>query len=183
MSKWIRINQNNTTFIEEVISYDPNGVINETFLPLFKGPFSDDVELGYVYDPDTNTCNLPDGYALNPLGDRYVSIPEGWSVGEDGRIIPPDPGSDPAPEPEPLPNPKFISEQEFRSQLTLQEKLIWDNPGNATSEQSSAINTVRADFPQRVDGTEFQEELDLLETVGVIANGRASELLTYFSEN
>lgn len=179
MSKWIRIDQENV--IQEVISYDPNGVVNETFLPLFKGPFGDEVELGYEYNPDTNTCTLPNGYALNPQGDRYVPVPEGATVGEDGRIIMPLP--EPASEPVPEPTPKFISASEFRTQLTLQEKLIWDNPGNATPEQSSAINTVSADFPQRVDGAEFQEELDLLESAGVIGTGRASELLTYFSEN
>jgi hypothetical protein len=182
MSKWIRIDNQNT--IQEVIDYDPNGVVNETFLPLFKGPFSDDVMLGYVYDPDTDTCTLPDNHGLNPEGDRYVPIPEGCSVDENGYIVYPEP--DPStlpPASEPEPQPKYITVSQFRAQLTLQEKLIWDNPQNATPEQSSSINTVSADFPQRVDGTEFLEELDLLESVGVIGTGRAQELLTYFSEN
>jgi hypothetical protein len=177
MSKWIRIDEQNT--IQEIITYDPNGIINEAFLPLFKGPFGDEVIRGYSYDPNKNTCFIPEGFALSPDGSQYMAVPKNATVGNDGRIIIQEP--EPETEPEPQPEPKYISVGEFRTQLTLSEKLIWDNPQNATPEQSSAINTVSADFPQRVDGTEFQEELDLLESVGVIGTGRAQELVEYFN--
>ncbi len=151
MSKWIRVEDNAA---QEIITYDPNGVINESFLPLFKGPFADDlgVEIGYVYDSGSNTFSEP-------------TIPE--------------PG--PEPEEESTPEPTYINEGQFRDQLTLAEKLVWDNPSEGTSAQKSAINTVSRDFPHLVDGTEFQEELDLLESTEVIGTGRAATLLTYFS--
>ena len=155
MSKWIRV-QNDRA--QEIITYDPNGVINEAFLSSFKGPFVDDlgVEIGYVYDSGSNTFSEP-------------PIPE------------PVPGPEPEEEPTPEPEPTYINEGQFRDQLTLAEKLVWDNPSEGTSAQKSAINTVSRDFPHLVDGTEFQEELDLLESTEVIGTGRAATLLTYFS--
>ena len=152
MTKWVRV-QNDRA--EEIITYDPNGVINETFLPLFKGPFEDsvDVEIGDVFDSSNNTFSEP----------------------------PPAPEPTPTPTPEPDPEPVYVSVGEFRGQLTLAEKLIWDNPGNATTAQSNAITTVSQDFPHRVDSDEFLEELNLLETTEVIGTGRAATLNTYFS--
>jgi hypothetical protein len=152
MSKWIRV-ENSTA--QEIITYDPNGVINEAFLSRFKGPFSDDlgVEIGYVYDSGSNTFSKP-----------------------------PVPEPSPAPEKEePEAEPTYINEAQFRGQLTLSEKLIWDNPNEGTSAQKSAINTTARDFPHLVDETEFKEELDLLESTEVIGTGRAATLLTYFS--
>ena len=152
MSKWIRVESNKA---QEIITYDPNGVINETFLPLFKGPFADDysVEIGYDYEESSNSFSEP----------------------------PPAPEPTPTPTPEPDPEPVYVSVSEFRGQLTLAEKLIWDNPGNATTAQSNAITTVIQDFPHRVDSDEFLEELNLLETTEVIGTGRAATLNTYFS--
>ena len=180
MATWIRIDSSNN--IQEVINYDPNGVINEKFLPLFKGPFGDDVKLGYEYDPSKGTCTKPLGYALNPQQDRYVEVPEGATVNSEGVIV--IPPSSPPPEPEevtPPEEPTYIDEGQFRGQLTLTEKLIWDNPSEGTSAQKSAITTVAKDFPHLVDGTAFKEELDLLESTEVIGTGRADTLLTYFS--
>tara|TARA_X000001036_G_scaffold351501_1_gene332426 strand:+ start:54 stop:605 length:552 start_codon:yes stop_codon:yes gene_type:complete len=181
MATWIRIDYSGA--IQEVIDYDPNGVINEGFLNLFKGPFGDDVKLGYEYDASNNTCTKPTGYALNPQQDRYVEVPEGATVNSDGVIVMPPPSDPPEPEEEPTPEPEptYINEAQFRDQLTLAEKLVWDNPSEGTSAQRSAINTVLRDFPHLVDGTEFQEELDLLESTEVIGTGRAATLLTYFS--
>ena len=152
MSKWIRVENN---FAQEIITYDPNGVINEAFLPLFKGPFKDNlsVSIGQVYDSGSNTFSDP------PI----VLAPE------------------PEPTPEPEPEPIYVSLVDFRAQLTLSEKLIWDNPETATTVQRQAINTVRGDFPQRVDGNQFREELDLLESVEVLGSGRSAVLLSYFS--
>ena len=152
MTKWVRV-QNDRA--EEIITYDPNGVINEAFLPLFKGPFEDsvDVEIGDVFDSSNNTFSEP----------------------------PPAPEPTPTPTPEPDPEPTYVTVGEFRGQLTLSEKLIWDNPSGATTAQSNAINTVSQDFPHRVDSDEFLEELNLLETTEVIGTGRAATLNTYFS--
>jgi hypothetical protein len=152
MSKWIRVEN---SVAQEIITYDPSGVINEAFLSRFKGPFADDlgVEIGQVYDSGSNTFSDP-------------------------------PVSEPGPVPEveeATPEPIYISLVDFRAQLTLSEKLIWDNPGSATTVQGNAINTIRADFPQRVDGNEFREELDLLESVEVLGSGRSGVLLSYFS--
>ena len=151
MSKWIRVESNKA---QEIITYDPNGVINESFLPLFKGPFTDDysVEVGYDYDAGSNSFSEPTPEEVDP-----TPVP-------------------PGPEPE-----VYVSVEEFRGQLTLSEKLIWDNPSGATTAQSNAINTVRQDFPHRVDSDEFLEELNLLETTEVIGTGRAATLNTYFS--
>jgi len=150
MSKWIRVEDN---VAQEIITYDPNGVINEAFLPRFKGPFADDfkVNLGDLYQQDSNSF-LP-----------FPTVSEG-----------------PPPEEEESPA-IFVTQEDFRSQLTLSEKLIWDNPSNATTTQSNAITTISSDFPQRVDGDQFREELDLLESVEVIGSGRSTTLLKYFS--
>jgi hypothetical protein len=157
MSKWIRVEDNAA---QEIITYDPNGVINETFLPLFKGPFADDlgVEIGYVYNSSSNAFSEP------PIPEPVVA-PEVEEEEEE----------------EATPEPTYINEAQFRGQLTLSEKLVWDNPSEGTSVQKSAINTVLRDFPHLVDGTEFKEELDLLESTEVIGTGRAATLLTYFS--
>ena len=154
MTKWVRV-QNDRA--EEIITYDPNGVINETFLPLFKGPFEDSVsvKIGNVYDSSNNTFSEP---------------PEA-------------PAPEAQPEPEPDPEPIYVTVGEFRVQLTLAEKLIWDNPSSATTEQSNAIITVTQDFPHRADGDEFLEELNLLETTGVIGTGRAAALKAHFAGN
>ena len=179
MATWIRIDSSN--IIQEVIDYDPNGVINEGFLHLFKGPFGDDVKLGYEYDAGKGTCTKPTGYALNPQQDRYVEVPEGATVNSDGVIVMPIlPPSEPE-EVTPPEEPTYINEGQFRDQLTLAEKLIWDNPSEGTSAQKTAITTVAKDFPHLVDGTAFKEELDLLESTEVIGTGRAATLLTYFS--
>jgi len=43
MSKWARVNLEETGIILEVITYNPVGVINEAFLPMFK-PCPNEVE-------------------------------------------------------------------------------------------------------------------------------------------
>lgn len=151
MTKWVRV-QNDRA--EEIITYDPDGVINEAFLPLFKGPFEDsvDVEIGDVYSSSNNTFSEP-----------------------------PEPPAPEAAESESDPEPVYVTTGEFRGQLTLAEKLIWDNPDNATTAQKNAITTVIQDFPHRVDSDEFLEELNLLESTEVLGTGRAATLNTYFS--
>ena len=155
MSKWIRVEDN---MAQEIITYDPNGVINEAFLPRFKGPFADDfkVNIGDLYNQDSNS---------------FIEFPK---VEE---------SAPPEPEPEEPPT-IFVTEEDFRSQLTLSEKLIWDNPSSATTAQSNAIITVKNDFPVALHpqgSDQLREEFDLLEAVEVIGNGRSGVLLQYFS--
>ena len=153
MSKWIRVEDN---VAQEIITYDPNGVINEAFLPRFKGPFADDfkVDIGYIYQQDSNS---------------FIEYPKVEA-----------PASPPPEEPPAI----FVTEEDFRSQLTLSEKLIWDNPSSATTAQSNAIITVKNDFPVALHpqgSDQLREEFDLLEAVEVIGNGRSGVLLQYFS--
>lgn len=154
MSKWIRVEDN---MAQEIITYDPNGVINEAFLPRFKGPFADDykVDIGYIYQQDSNS---------------FIEFPKVEAPA--------------SPPPEEESSAIFVTEEDFRSQLTLSEKLIWDNPSTATTAQSNAIITVKTDFPVALHpqgSNQLREEFDLLEAVEVIGNGRSGVLLQYFS--
>lgn len=77
MSKWARINNPDSQEIQpvlEVINYDPVGVITEDFLPMFK-PCSDEVNLGYLYDPSTETFILPKGYIKHPDFETFGYVP------------------------------------------------------------------------------------------------------------
>jgi hypothetical protein len=95
MSKWARVNLEETGTILEVITYNPVGVINEAFLPMFK-PCPDEVERGYFYNPSTDTFYLPDGYAKHPNFQTFGYQPIGDNeVDENGFIV--------YPQPEPLP--------------------------------------------------------------------------------
>jgi hypothetical protein len=87
MSKWARVNLEETGTILEVITYNPVGVINEAFLPMFK-PCPDEVERGYFYNPSTDTFYLPDGYAKHPNFQTFGYQPIGDNeVDENGFIV------------------------------------------------------------------------------------------------
>ena len=87
MSKWARVDLEKENPILEVITYDPVGVINESFLPLFK-KCPDEVYLGYVYNPQTNTFYLPEGYAKDPNFEIFGYQPIGNNqVDENGFIV------------------------------------------------------------------------------------------------
>lgn len=163
MSKWARVNLNEESQVLEVITYDPVNIINEAFLLEFK-ECPDEVYLGYHYNPQTNEFFLPENYAKHPNFEifGYVEIPEGSSVDENGFIV------------FPLP-PKEITNELFRSNLKIQEKILWDNPETGTPQQSAAINTMKLDFP--FIGIEtIRDELDLLESLDIIGVGRADEI-------
>lgn len=71
--------------------------------------------------------------------------------------------------------PVSISEQDFRNQLKIAEKILWDNPETGTLQQKAVINTMKLDFP--FTGIEtIRDELDLLESLEVIGVGRADEI-------
>jgi len=52
MSKWCRISSFNT--VDEVIDYNPEGVINENLLHLFS-PCPDNVKVGYKFSRENNS--------------------------------------------------------------------------------------------------------------------------------
>lgn len=163
MSKWSRVILNQKSQVLEVITYDPVGVINEAFLPEYK-PCPEEVERGYWYDPETETFYLPENYAKHPDFEHfgYVENFNHYPVDENGFIVFPPP-------------PKVITEPDFRSKLTVLEKVMWDNPETGTLQQKSVINTMKLDFP--FTGIEtIRDELDLLESLEVIGVGRADEI-------
>lgn len=167
MSKWARVNLEEDSEILEIISYNPEGVINEAFLPSFK-PCPDEVERGYHYNPVTNTFYLPDNYAKHPDFENVGYIPKGkFEIDENGFVIFPTP-------------PKNISLEEFRAKLKLNEKLLWDNPETGTSSQIATINTIKQEFPLLVSSEETIEILNLLESQEIIGTNRAEEILNHF---
>lgn len=77
--------------------------------------------------------------------------------------------------PEIPPPPKVITQDLFRTVLTLSEKILWDNPQTGTSIQEATINTLKLEFPYY--GIEsMTEELDLLETIEFFTTQRVQEV-------
>lgn len=77
--------------------------------------------------------------------------------------------------PEIPPPPKVITQDLFRTVLTLSEKILWDNPQTGTSIQEATINTLKLEFPYY--GIEsMAEELDLLETIEFFTTQRVQEV-------
>lgn len=166
MSKWARLDSSeNNTIVGEIIDYDPQTIINEQLWDRFV-PCSDDVTLGFYYNQETQEFYVPEGYGKRSLDDATFSpTPFGFIVGENYLFIP-DPNYVP---------PKNITESDFRSKLTLTEKLLWDNPETGTTQQKAAINTIKLDFPFS-SVADMQDELDLLESLEVIGVGRATQI-------
>ena len=163
MSKWARVNLQQDSQILEVITYDPNGVINEAFLPEFKS-CPDEVEKGYHYNPQTDTFYLPEGYAKHPNFETFGYVPKGdLEVDENGFIIFP-------------PAPKQITVEDLRSKLILTEKILWDNPETGTASQTAVINTAKLEFPVLSNDSTLLDLLKLLETNTVIGKGRAQKI-------
>ena len=163
MSKWARVDLEKESPVLEVITYDPNGVVNEAFLPYFK-PCSDEVERGYVYNPQTDTFYLPEGYAKHPNFETFGYVPKGdLEVDENGFIVLP-------------PEPKQIAVDDVRSNLTLTEKVLWDNPETGTASQTAVINTVKLELPVLSNNPTLLDLLKLLETNTVIGKGRAQKI-------
>lgn len=83
-------------------------------------------------------------------------------------------------EPEFPPKPKEITQEVFRSALKITEKVLWDNPETGTTQQTAAINTIKMDFPYYGIDTMI-EELDLLESVGVLTASRVKDIKSILS--
>lgn len=168
MSKWARVNLEQESQILEIITYNPEGVINEAFLPLFK-PCPEEVEKGYWYNPQTNTFYLPEGYAKHPDFETFGYVPKGdLEVDENGFIIFPPP-------------PKYVSLEDFRNQLSLTEKILWDNPETGTQIQSAVINTAKQEFPLLLSGKKTLEVLNLFEQNSILSEGRAQEIYDHLN--
>jgi hypothetical protein len=56
MSKWVRIDSNN--IVQEVISYNPFGIINKQFHSFFYEVYGDET-YDWVYNPETQTFSPP----------------------------------------------------------------------------------------------------------------------------
>ncbi len=77
--------------------------------------------------------------------------------------------------PEVPPAPKIITQDLFRSVLTLSEKILWDNPQTGTSIQEATINTLKMEFPYY--GVEsMAEEFDLLFNIDFLTLDRVNEI-------
>lgn len=170
MAKWARVNRFETQPVLEVIDYNPVGVINEQFLPEFVS-CSDEVWKGYYYNHQTKEFFLPEGHAKHPNFDIFGYVDSGENeVDENGFIVYPTP-------PEP---PRSVTEEEFKTQLKLQEKILWNTPEFGTTQQAATINTVKQEFPLLAESAEFLEILELLESLEIIGVDRAQEILDFF---
>ena len=79
----------------------------------------------------------------------------------------------------PKPPPKEITSENFRSQLTLTEKLLWDNPDTAsTLSQKAVITTFKTELPLTVGEETTTELLDLLVSEGVFTQQRLDEIVS-----
>ena len=58
MSKWARVILDQVSPVQEIITYDPIGTINEKLLYMFK-PCPDETDLTYYYNPETDTFFVP----------------------------------------------------------------------------------------------------------------------------
>ena len=166
MSRWARLDRGeNGIVVGEIITYDPQTIINEQLWDRFV-PCEDNVLLGFYYNSDTNQFYIPEGYGRFNLNDDFITeVLPGYIVGEDYLFV-----QDPN-----YIIPKEITESEFRSKLNFTEKLLWDNPETGTDQQKATINTIKLDFPF-TSIEDFQDELDFLENVQVIGIGRAAEI-------
>lgn len=75
--------------------------------------------------------------------------------------------------------PKEITIENFRSQLTITEKLLWDNPDTAnTDSQKAIISTFKIELPLEEGTEELNELLDLLVSTGVFTQQRVADIIS-----
>lgn len=74
--------------------------------------------------------------------------------------------------------PKVIGADSFRNQLSITEKLLWDNPDTAsTSTQKAVIATFKNEFPLTIGTETTNELLGLLVSEGIFTQQRLDEIL------
>lgn len=73
--------------------------------------------------------------------------------------------------------PIIIYMEDFRSKLTLEEKILWDNPETGTITQKAAITTVKNEFPLTYDTEETTSLMDLLVEKEVFTTERLEDIL------
>lgn len=124
-----------------------------------------------------NGLNIADCFHPD-IASQFMLVPGdvtyGWTRDEDGVW------TAPSPPPAPIPT-KPVTADEFRAKLLFAEKVLWDNPDETEPTVKSTIKTVKADFA--VTGAldfllaSTVEEIDALETVGVLGAGRAAQII------
>lgn len=78
-----------------------------------------------------------------------------------------------------LPQVKITNEL-FRSNLTLEEKILWDNPETGTELQKVIITTAKLDLPTTLYRDKNNEILDLLVSRGIFTEERMNEFIDKF---
>jgi hypothetical protein len=124
-----------------------------------------------------NGLNIADCFHPD-IASQFMLVPGdvtyGWTRDEDGVW------TAPSPPPAPIPT-KPVTVDQFRAKLLFAEKVKWDNPDDLAAAQKATVNTVKADFA--VTGTldflleSTVEEIDALETVGVLGKDRAAQII------
>ena len=75
-----------------------------------------------------------------------------------------------------------ITTKDFRSKLTLTEKLLWDTPSSGTIDQATILNTFKESFPLLIDDEETSQMVDILVSTLVYTRERINELLDISSD-
>lgn len=72
---------------------------------------------------------------------------------------------------------KIITLENFRSQLTVSEKILFDTPSTGTSAQEATLNTFKFELPLTITDIETPELLDLLVSSEVYTQERLDEII------
>lgn len=135
--------------------------------------------IGYTYDSENDVFIPPQKF-------------KSWILNNETFLWEP-----PIPMPEPIPgklpywddenvkwefisDPAYlITEFKFRNQLTVSEKLLWDNPDIAsTPTQKAVINTFKSELPLDPNEQNTTELLGLLVSEGVYTQERLDEIIS-----
>lgn len=143
---------------------------------------------------DTRT-ETPVGFFTPNIAAEFTEVPDfvedGWSIAT-GEWLAPEPVIPPEPPvfipPEPIPEVRRITRLAFRNRFTLQEKVALeiaqlDNPSAPMAEraQAAALRASQADLSSAtfidLDNPDTRGGVQMLETAGLLAVGRATEIL------
>lgn len=70
-----------------------------------------------------------------------------------------------------------VTNEKFRSALTLQEKILWDNPETNPDSKKVIIVTAKMDLPTYLYRDKNNELLDLLVNTGIFTRERMDEII------
>ena len=114
-------------------------------------------------DLDGNTITLPTGYGGTVL-DANPPAPA-WAV------------PDPTPEPQPQPAPRILTKLEYLRLFTQQERIAIRTAADQTPELFDYLEMLKLAEDINLDDPDTIGAVTLLELAGLIAPGRASEIL------